>query len=204
MNLGSWEVVLGGALLAASIPILMLAAWFAVRGNRHLRRPHQLGESMGPAEVTEPAAGPLDGDESSSQNGASDPRSESVIYELARQLATAVDKLEDNTSMEARREAEMAAAKIRAEAQVEARRHVLEPAWAEAKVESNATIDEAQREVQRIVANALEEAQGTIDAAQVTADRLLSDTGMRMRVLTEGLKSAAGNIDSLKHSVPFR
>ena len=92
----------------------------------------------------------------------------------------------------------MAAARIRADAEVEARWQVLEPARAEAKVESNAMVAEAQREVQRIEANTVEEAQGTIEAAEQTADRLWSDTGYRMRRLTEGLKSAAGNIDSLK------
>ena len=90
----------------------------------------------------------------------------------------------------------MAAAKIRADAEVEARWHVLEPA--RAKAESNAMVAEAQREVQRIEANAVEEAQGTIDAAHMTADRLCSDTGNRMRRLAEGLNSAAGNVDSLK------
>ncbi len=198
MNLGGWEAVLGGALLATSLPILLLAAWIAVRRSRRLRRPHQLGEGMGPAEPRAPAAGPLDGDESSSQNGASDPWSESVIYGLAQQLAAAVDKLDEKTRAEAGREAEMAAAKIRADAEVEARWHVLEPARAEAKAESNAMVAEAQREVQRIEANTLEEAQVTIDAAQTTAHRLSSDTGNKMRRLTEGLKSAAGNIDGLR------
>ena len=121
-----------------------------------------------------------------------------MIYGLAQQLATAVDKLEENTRAEARREAEMGAAKIRADAEVEARKHVLEPARAEANAESIAMIAEAQREVQRIKANAVEEAHGTIDAAQKTAGRLWSDTGNRVRRLTEGLKSAAGSIDSLK------
>ena len=109
-----------------------------------------------------------------------------------------MDKLEENTRAEARREAETAATKIRADAEMEARRHVLEPARAEAKAESSAMVAEAQREVQRIEANAVEEAQGTIDAAHMTADRLCSDTGNRMRRLAEGLNSAAGNVDSLK------
>ena len=74
---------------------------------------------------------------------------------------------------------------------------MLEPARAEAKAESSAVVAQAQREVQRIEANTVEEAQGTIDAAQKTADHLWSNTGNRMRRLTEGLKSAAGNIDSL-------
>jgi hypothetical protein len=204
MNLGGWEV-LGWALLATGILILLLAVWVAVRRKARLRRPHQLGDREDPAEVTAPAAGLLDGDESSSLNGASDPWSESVIYGLAKQLATAVDKLDENKRAEARREAEMAAATIRATAQVEARRHVLEPARAQAKTESNTTIAEAEREGLRIRANAVKKARGTIDAAQNTADRLLlSDTGKRMRGLTEGLKSAADNIDSLKRSVPFR
>ena len=121
-----------------------------------------------------------------------------MIYGLAQQLATAVGKLEENARAEAGRVAEMAAAKVRADAEVEARRHVLEPARAEAESKSNATIAEAQREVQRIKANAVEGAQGTIDTAQIAADRLWSDTGNRMRRLTEGLTSAAGNIDSLR------
>ena len=204
MNLGGWEV-LGWAFLATGILILLLAVWVAVRRKARLRRPHQLGDRVGPAEVTAPTVGLVDGDESSSLNGASDPWSESVIYGLAKQLATAVDKLDENKRAEARREAEMAAATIRATAQVEARRHVLEPARAQAKAESNTTIAEAEREGLRIRANAVKKARGTIDAAQNTADRLLlSDTGKRMRGITEGLKSAAGNIDSLKRSVPFR
>ncbi len=121
-----------------------------------------------------------------------------MIYGLAQQLATAVSKLEDNTRVEAGRVAEMAAAKIRADAEVEARNDVLEPARAEAEAKSNATIAEAQREVQRIKASAVEGAQGTIATAQVTADRLWSETGNRMRRLTEGLTSAAGNIDTLR------
>ena len=121
-----------------------------------------------------------------------------MIYGLAQQLATAVGKLEENTRAEAGRVAEMAAAKIRADAEMEARRHMLEPARAEAESKSNATIAEAQREVQRIKANAVEGAQGTIDTAQKTADRLWSDTGNKMRRLTQGLTSAAGNIDSLR------
>ena len=197
MNLGGWET-LGWALLATGLLMLLLAVWIAVRRNRRLRRPHQLGGRMGPAEVRAPEAGLLDGDESSSRDGASDPWSESTIYGLAQQLAKAVDKLEGNTRAEARREAEMAAAKIRADAEVEARWQVLEPARAEANAESNAMIAEAQREVQRIKANAVEEAQGTIEAAKTTADRLWSDTGNRMHRLTEGLNSAASNIDSLK------
>ena len=164
----------------------------------------QLGETVGPAEATAPAAGLLGGDESSSRNAVSDPWSESVIYGLAQQLATAMDKLEENTRAEAGREAEMAAAKIRSDAEAEAHKHVLEPARAEADAESNAMIAEAEREVQRIKANAVDEAQGTMDAAQNTAGRLWSDTGNRMRKLTEGLKSASGNIESLKRSVPFR
>ena len=197
MNLGGWETI-GWALLATGLLMLLLAVWVAVRRNRRLRRPHQLGGGMGPAEVRAPAAGLQDGDESSSRTGASDPWSESMIYGLAQQLATAVDKLEENTRAEARREAEMAAAKIRADAEVEARWQVLEPARAEAKAESNAMVAEAQREVQRIEANAVDEAQGTLDTAQIIADRLWSDTGNRMRRLTEGLTSAAGNIDSLR------
>ena len=124
-----------------------------------------------------------------------------MIYGLAQQLATAVSKLEENARAEAGRVAEMAAAKIRADAEVEARRHVLEPARAEAEAKSNATIAEAQRAVQRIEASAVEGAQGTIDTAQKTADRLWSDTGNRRRRLTEGLTSAAGNIDSLRTAV---
>ncbi len=127
-----------------------------------------------------------------------------MIYGLAQQLATAVDKLDEDARAEAGRDAEMAAAKIRADAQMEARWHVLEPARAEAKAESNAMVAEAQREVRRIEADAVEEAQGTIESAQKTADRLWSDTGNRMRRLTEGLKSAAGNVDSLERSIPFR
>ena len=197
MNLGSWET-LGWALLATGLLMLLLAVWIAMRRNTRLTWPHQLGERMGPAQVTAPAAGLLDGGESSSRNGASDPSSESMIYGLAQQLATAMAKLEERTRADAGREAEMAAAKIRADAEVEARWHVLEPARAEAKAESNATAAEAQREVQRIEANTLEEAQGTIEAARNTADHLWSDTGNKMRRLTEGLKSAAVGIDSLK------
>ena len=203
MNLGGWEALIW-ALLATGLLLLLLAVWAAVRRNRRLRRRHQLGGRVGPAEVRAPAAGLLEGDESSSRNGASDPWSESLIYGLAQQLATAVDKLEENTRAEAGREAEMAAAKIRAAAEMESRKHVLEPARAEAQAKSNAVIAEAQREVQRIKANAVEEAQGTIDTAHKTADRLWSDAGYRTRRLTEGLKSAAGNIDTLKSSVPFR
>ncbi len=197
MNLGGWES-LGWALLATGLLMLLLAVWIAARRMRPLRRPHQLGGRMGPAEVTAPAAGLLDGDGSSSRSGASDPWGESMIYELAQQLATAMEQLEENTRAEARRDADLATAKIRADAEVEARWQVLEPARVEAKAESNAMVAEAQREVQRIEANAVDEAQGTIDAAQKTADRLWSDTGNRTRRLTEELKSAAGNIDSLK------
>jgi hypothetical protein len=121
-----------------------------------------------------------------------------MIYGLAQQLATAMDKLEENTRAEAGRDAETAAAKIRADAEVEVRLRVLEPARAEAKAKSNVMVAEAQREVQRIEASAVEEAQGAIEAAQKTADHLWSDTGNKMRRLTEGLKSAAGNIDRLK------
>ena len=170
--------------------MLLLALWIAMRRNTRLRWPRQLGGSMGPAEVTAPAGVPLDGDGSSS--------GDSMIYGLAQRLATAMDKLEENTRAEARREAEMAAAKVRADAEVEALKHVLEPARAEAKAESSAMVAEAQREVQRIEANTVEEAQGTIDAARKTADHLWSNTGNRMRRLTEGLKLAAGNIDSLQ------
>ncbi len=190
MNLGGWET-LGWALLATGLLILLLAVWIAVRRNRRLSRPRQLSGRMGQAEVRTPA-------EPSSRNGASDTWSESTIYGIAQQLATAMDKLEENTRAEARREAEMAAAKVRADAEVEALKHVLEPARAEAKAESSAMVAEAQREVQQIEANTVEEAQGTIDAAQNTADHLWSNTGNRMRRLTEGLKSAAGNIDSLQ------
>ena len=121
-----------------------------------------------------------------------------MIYGLAQQLATAVGKLEENTRAEARQEAEMAAAKIRADAEVKARQHVLEPARVEANAESNATIAEAHRAVQRIETNAVEEARGTIDAGQKTAGHVWSDAGNRVQRLTEALKSAAGNIDSLK------
>ena len=200
MNLGGWEV-LGWALLATGLLLLLLAVWAAVRRNRRLRRRHQLGGRMGPAEVRAPATGVLEGDESSSRNGGSDPWSDSVIYGLAHQLASALDELEENTRAVAEREAETAAAKIRTDAEVEARWHVLEPAQVEAKAESNAVIAEAQREVQRIEANAVDEAQGSIDAAQKTADSLWSETGNRMRRLTDGLKSAAGNIDSLRTAV---
>ena len=203
MSLAGWEA-LYWALSGTGLLMLLLAGWIAMRGIRRLRWPHQLGGRVGPAEVTAPAAGLLDGDETSSRNGASDTWSESTIYGIAQQLATAMDKLQENARAEAGREAETEAAKIRADAEVEARLHVLEAARAEAKAESNATIAEAQCEVQRIESNAAEEAQGTIDAAQTTADRLWSDTGNRMRRLTEGLKSAAGNVDSLKRSVPFR
>ena len=197
MNLDGWEA-LNWALLATGLLMMLLAVLIVMRRNTRLRWPHQLGGRMDPAEVRAPAAGLLDGDESSSRNGASDPWSESMIYGLAQQLATAVGKLEENTRAEARREAEMAAARIRADAEVEARWQVLEPARAEAKAKSNAMVAEAQRQVQRIEANAVEEAQGTIEAAQTTADRLWSDNGYRLRRLAEGLKSAAGNIDSLK------
>ncbi len=203
MSLGGWDT-LGWALLATGLLMLLLAVWIAVLRNRRQRGHHQVGGTMGPAEATAPAAGLLDGDEPSPRNGASDPWSESIVYGLAQKLATAMDKLEENTRAEARREAELAASKIRADAEVEARWHVLEPARAEAKAESNAMVAEAQREVQRIEANAVEEAQGAIDAAKETADRLWSDTGNRMRRLTEGLKSAAGNVDSLERSLPFR
>ncbi len=190
MNLGSWETV-GWTLLATGLLILLLAVWIAARRSRRMSRPHQLGGRMGQAEVRTPT-------EPSSRNGGSDPWSESMIYGLAQQLATAVSKLEDNTRAEAGRVAEMAAAKIRADAEVQARRLVLEPARAEAEANSNATIAEAQRAVQRIEASAVDGAQGTIDTAQKTADRLWSDTGNRMRRLTEGLTSAAGNIDGLR------
>ena len=196
MNLGGWEG-LGWALFAASLLMLLLAVWVAVRRHRRLQMQSQLDGRIGPSEAQAPAAG-VDGDESSSRDAALDSWSESVIYGLAKQLATAVDQLDENTRAEAGREAEMAAAKIRADAEVAARWHVLEPARAEAKAESNAVVAEAQREVQRIEANAVEEAQGAIDAAQKTADHLRSDTGERMRRLTEGLNSAAGNVDSLK------
>ena len=197
MNLGGWEG-LGWALLATGLLMLLLAVWIAMRRTTRLRWPPRLGGRIGPAEVTAPAAGLLDGDGPSSRSGGSDPLDESMIYGLAQHLSTAVDKLEENTRAEATREAEMAAAKIRADAEVEARWRVLEPARAEAKAESNATIAEAQREVQRIEADAVDKGQGAIDAAQTMADRLSSDTGNRMRRLTEGLRSAAGNIDSLK------
>ncbi len=196
MNLGGWET-LGWAFSATGILILLLAVWIAVRRNTRLTWPHKLGGRVGPADVSAPTAGHQNGDESSSRSGASDPWGESLIYGLAQQLATAMGELEENTRTGAGREAEMAAAKIRADAEVEARWQVLEPARAEARAESNAMVAEAQREVQRIEANAVEQAQGTIDAAQKTADHLWSDTGNTMRRLTEGLKSAAGKIDIL-------
>ena len=202
MNLGGWEA-LGWALFAVGIVMLLLAVWVAVRRYNRLQMRSQLGGTIGPAEVRAPAAGPLDGDESSSRNAAADPVSEAVIYGLAHQLATAVNKLDEHTRAEAGREAETAATKIRADAEVAARWHVLEPARAEAKARSNATVAEGQREVQRIEANAVEEAQGTIDSAQRTADRLWSDTGDRMRRLTAGLSSAAANIESLKAAAAY-
>ncbi len=197
MSFGGWETI-GWAFLATGLLMLALAVWIAMRGNARLKWLRQLGGRVGPAEVTAPAAGLMVGDESPSRSGASDPWGEPMIYGLAQQLATSIERLAENSRAEARRDADMATAKIRADAEVEARWHVLEPARAEAKAKSRATIAETQREVQRIEANALEEAQGTIEAAQETANRLWSSTGIKMRRLTEALKSAAGNVDSLK------
>ena len=110
MNLGGWEG-LGWALLATGLLILLLAVWVGVRRSRRLQVQSQLGGTMGHAEVRAPAAGLLDGDESASPNGATDPWSESIIYGLAQQLATAVDKLDENTRAKAGREAELGGGK---------------------------------------------------------------------------------------------
>lgn len=145
-----------------------------------------------------PAAG---GDESSPQNRDADPVREAPLYKLTEQLVVEAHKLAQRAKEEAIREAETEAATIRADAEVEAREQVLEPARAEANAQSRAIMAEAEQEAQRVSKSAGEEARGIVQAAKQKADHMESEAEFRIRKLTDKvtaeIRSALSDISKL-------
>ncbi len=95
----------------------------------------------------------------------------------------------------------MATAKIRADVEVEARWHVLEPARAEAEAQSRTIVAEAEQNAERVLKSATEEAQELVQAAKQSASHIESETKARVQRLTdtvtEEIRSALEDINDL-------
>ncbi len=139
--------------------------------------------------------------ESPPEETEADPVLQSSIYKLAEQLITEAGTAAELTKSEAIQEAEAEAAKIRADAELEAREQVLEPARAEAEAKSRTIVSNAEQEAQRVLKSAAEEAQELVQAARQSASHIESETKARVQRLTdavtEEIRSALKDINDL-------
>ena len=158
-------------------------------------------EHASPEAREEQVTAVANGKESPPQETEADPVLQSPIYKLAEQLIAEAGKAAQLTKAEAIQEAETDAAKIRGDAEVEAREQVLEPARAEAEAKSRSIIAEAEQEAQRVVESAAEEAQELVQAAKQSASHIESETKDRVQRLTdtvtEEIRSALRDINDL-------
>ena len=143
----------------------------------------------------------VDEDRSPPERTEFDPVRESPIYKFAEQLMSEAQSLADKSKEEVIGAANAEAAKIRADAEVEAREKILEPAQLEAESKARITIADGEQKAREILSSARDEAKQIGATAKDRAERMESEAGGRIQRLTdtvtEEIRSALKDITRL-------